>query len=161
MLRMNAGSCIVVGIETATAQHFDQVLTLLRHASLPTADLSAARSAEFLVAVEDGAVVGAIGMEVHSDAALLRSLVVEGGRRGSGVGTALVSAAEKSALASQVREIVLLTETAEKFFEQRGYRVIDRSAAPLAVQSAQEFKALCPQSAACMQKRLARSESPR
>ena len=150
----------MVTVETATAQHFDRVLTLLRHASLPTSDLSAARSAEFfLVAVEEDAVVGAIGMEVHGDVALLRSLVIEGGRRGSGIGTALVKAAETRTLANGIREVVLLTETAQKFFQHCGYQVIDRSSAPLAVQSAQEFKALCPQSATCMRKRLIQLES--
>ena len=149
----------MVTIETDTAQHFDRVLTLLRHASLPTSDLSAARSAEFLVAVEEDAVVGAIGMEVHGAVALLRSLVIEGGRRGSGIGTALVKAAETRTLANGIGKVVLLTETAQKFFEQNGYRVIDRFTAPLAVQSAQEFKTLCPRSATCMQKRLLRQLS--
>jgi amino-acid N-acetyltransferase len=48
----------------------------------------------------------------------------------------------------------LLTTTAETFFERRGYRRVDRSQAPLAIQSTSEFASLCPASSAFMIKQL-------
>jgi hypothetical protein len=49
---------------------------------------------------------------------------------------------------------VLLTQTAKRFFEHQGYRVIDRGEAPKDVQGSEEFRVLCPASATCMAKTL-------
>jgi amino-acid N-acetyltransferase len=49
---------------------------------------------------------------------------------------------------------VLLTQTAERFFSQRGYSRIDRASVPAPVQEASEFRSLCPASATCMSKAL-------
>jgi amino-acid N-acetyltransferase len=48
----------------------------------------------------------------------------------------------------------LLTTTAETFFERRGYRRVDRTEAPQAIQTTVEFASLCPASSAFMIKRL-------
>jgi amino-acid N-acetyltransferase len=45
---------------------------------------------------------------------------------------------------------VLLTQTAEVFFANRGYRRIGRADAPQAVQASAEFRSLCPASAVAM-----------
>ena len=53
-------------------------------------------------------------------------------------------------------ELILLTQTAQRFFEAQGYGVIERGNAPATVQESEEFKSLCPQSACCMSKRLSK-----
>jgi N-acetylglutamate synthase-like GNAT family acetyltransferase len=62
---------------------------LLDDAGLPTADISADDVSLHLATV-DGDPVGAGGLDVHGDAALLRSVVVAPARRGEGHGAAIV-----------------------------------------------------------------------
>jgi N-acetylglutamate synthase-like GNAT family acetyltransferase len=132
-----------------------EIRILLERHALPTADLGAARP-WFVVARDGAALLGAGGLEVHGATGLLRSIVVADGRRGSGLGRALVESVEAAARERGLRELVLLTETAHDFFARLGYADIDRADAPEAVRESAEFKALCPQSARCMLKRLDR-----
>jgi N-acetylglutamate synthase-like GNAT family acetyltransferase len=126
---------------------------LLESGKLPTRDLPESRP-DFLIAASDSGLVGAGGLEIHGDAGLLRSLVVAEDRRGTGLGRALVDAVEAAARRRGLRELVLLTETAHDFFARLGYADIARDEAPAAIRGSAEFRSLCPQSAACMRKRL-------
>jgi hypothetical protein len=62
-------------VRAASAAGYDQIVGLLRAAGLPIAGLQPSLP-NLLVAEESGHVVGAIGLEVYGDAALLRSAVV-------------------------------------------------------------------------------------
>jgi len=53
-----------------------------------------------------------------------------------------------------VRELYLLTTTAERFFATRGYAGIERERVPDTVRASAEFSALCPASAVVMRKAL-------
>lgn len=137
-----------------------RVLALLAAAGLPTSDLGPQDLAQFIVAqhvAQDGAasmVVGAVGVEVHGEAVLLRSLVVDPDWRGSGVGSALVSAAERRADQLSLTSLTLLTQTATEFFLDRGYLAIAREVAPASLQTTTEFTTLCPASSVCLHKAL-------
>ena len=131
----------------------EEIPALLEQAGLPVADLGSS-PVEFVVAVDDEAIVGTIGVERHGDAGLLRSLSVVPARRGTGLGRTLVHALERRAAELGLRELVLLTTTARDFFAQRGYVSIERDAAPEAVRRSAEFRSLCPASSTCMTKRL-------
>lgn len=100
--------------------------------------------------------IGAIGLERYADAALLRSAVVDSAWRGRGVGRALVDAAVQAASAKGVRELYLLTTTAEAFFSAMGFRIVARSEVPESVRHSIEFVSACPDSATAM----ARSVAP-
>jgi len=65
-----------------------------------------------------------------------------------------VAQAERFAQSRGVREIYLLTTTAQRFFERLGYARVPREAAPVAIQRTQEFSTLCPSGSAFMVKRL-------
>jgi len=82
-------------------------------------------------------------------------VVVSHERRGMGLGGAIVSELERVAREAKIARLILLTQTAAKFFAQRGYQVMERSAAPADVQGSEEFRSLCPSSAVCMTKELA------
>jgi amino-acid N-acetyltransferase len=138
-------------IRAARASEHGALAALLEASGLPASDLRASRVA-LLVAERDGAIAGVVGLERHGDAALLRSLAVFAGVRARGTGTALVRAVEAYAADQGVRELVLLTETAEPFFERRGYVRIARADAPAGLQTTSEFRRLCPASAVCMRK---------
>lgn len=124
------------------------------HALLSAADLSTTGVSgyldRFFVFEADGAVEGVGGLEPHGASALLRSLAVAPGQRGRGVGSALCDRLEAEAARRGVTHIYLLTETARRFFLNRGYVSLDRSDAPPEIASSDQFARLCPVSAALM-----------
>jgi len=139
--------------DTASAEELGAIRTLLEGAGLPTSDLDSARP-EFAVVREDGRVIAAGALQRFGSSALLRSVVVAEDRRGSGLGQMIVWELELLASATHISRLFLLTQTASEFFTRQGYRVIERSAVPEEVQSSEEFRSLCPNSAVCMAKSL-------
>jgi len=141
-------------VREAEGGDYEAIIALLDAARLPTRDLTAAAIEVFLVASDAHELLGAIALEDYGDVGLVRSLVVKPGRRGAGVGTALVAAVEQRARDAGIATLVLLTETAMNFFGALGYAMRQREHAPVAVQASSEFASVCPASAAYMEKRL-------
>jgi amino-acid N-acetyltransferase len=139
--------------DRASAEDLVAIRALLEDSGLPTSDLGSAQPV-FAVVREDGRVVAAGALQRFGSSALLRSVVVAKAYRGAGLGQAIVSELERLAQADRVKQLILLTETAAEFFAHRGYRVIERGAAPDAIQRSEEFRSLCPSSATCMAKSL-------
>lgn len=142
----------VVEVTAAVEADLAPALALLAANDLPSADV--ADHFEHFVIARDGAwLVGLAGMEVHGDAALLRSVCVADGVRGTGLGRRLCDEMEGRAAARGIRDLYLLTTTAQAFFASRDFDVIDRAEAPEAIRQTAEFRSLCPSSAICMRKR--------
>jgi UDP-N-acetylmuramate: L-alanyl-gamma-D-glutamyl-meso-diaminopimelate ligase len=94
----------------------------------------------FYLRSEDG-FVGAVALEVHGEDAILRSLVVDGEKRGVGYGWMLADTAVGQARLRGVRRIYLLTESASEFFAAKlGFRVVDRSTITGAVGKSPTFQ---------------------
>jgi amino-acid N-acetyltransferase len=144
-----------MNIRSATADDWSRIVTLLDSAGLPIADLDGTQVANFLVAYDGSVVTGAVAVESFGSAGLLRSLVVDAGFRGEGLGRRLTEAAELHAHRHRLTTLFLLSTTAASFFEQRGYVASDRLLAPAEVQNSAEFARLCPASAICLSKALA------
>ena len=140
-------------VRTAIARDAAGIRVLLELDGLPTADLVSSE-AEFVVACQGMRIIGAGALQRFGAAALLRSVVVEVGARGAGVGHLIVQELEQRARAADVTELILLTQTAKPFFERQNYRTIERASVPPAVQASEEFRSLCPESATCMAKTL-------
>ncbi|QDW66105.1 GNAT family N-acetyltransferase [Luteimonas granuli] len=140
-------------IHAPSAAETQSLHRLLQDAGLPVADLDHA-PVTFLVASDAQGLAGAVGIEVHNGAGLLRSLVVRDDLRGSGHGSRLVAACEGAAEALGLDSLTLLTLTAAPFFARRGYAVIARDDAPEALKQSAEFRSICPASATCMHKPL-------
>ena len=132
----------------------DAVRRLLGEAQLPTADLTEAHLESFLGRGTGAAPDAVVGLEIYPPVALLRSLAVKVDARGHGLGSALLADAERYARERDVKEIYLLTATAEEFFANAGYERVPRDSAPAAIRATQEFSSLCPASSALMRKRL-------
>ena len=139
-------------LRRATPEEWPIVETLLTGAKLP---LSGARDHfdDFILATTDR-IIGCIGLERYGEAGLLRSLVVASPYRGKGTGRELVEACLDHARASGVTTVVLLTETAEQFFQNLGFARVDRGEVPKSVHASAEFQGACPSSAVAMQRRL-------
>lgn len=125
---------------------------LLTSAGLLTEDIRDDRLGHFLVLRDGESVVGAIGIDLAEDSALLRSLVVAEPFRGCGLAKELVSAAESLARQKGVKTLYLLTTTAESFFTKYGYRSAPREDAPSAIAAMPQFSSLCPSTSAFMSK---------
>lgn len=107
----------------------------------------------FVVAEEDGDIVGVAGIEECGKAgehALLRSVAVSDAWRSKGLGRALVSRAIALAEENGAQALYLLTTTAESYFPSFGFKQTSRDAVPADISSTVEFKGACPASAIVM-----------
>jgi amino-acid N-acetyltransferase len=141
-------------LRTATRDDAEGIRVLLEHNGLPTSDLMSSQP-QFIVACEGKAIVATGALQFFGASALLRSVVVASGLRGTGLGRIVVEELERAARAAHITQLVLLTETAKEFFEHQGYRVLERRDVPQDVRESEEFRSLCPASATCMAKTLA------
>lgn len=141
---------------TATAHDVPRIVALLQASELPTSDIEDCRPN--FVLIEDGAeLLATAGVQQFGDVALLRSVAVRRDRQRDGLGSGLLSQLEQHAIALGIRELILLTQTAERFFARQGYSRVERAGVPEVIRATTEFRLLCPASAVCMSKRLTRS----
>jgi amino-acid N-acetyltransferase len=136
-------------IRRATPDDWPKIATLLVTADLPSAGAEAHLS-DFFLAFRDNILIGSAGLERYGDTVLLRSIAVAALERGHGVGQALVQQVLAYAASLGVRQVVLLTTTAEDFFVRFGFRPISRAEFPMASQASVEFQEICPASATGM-----------
>jgi amino-acid N-acetyltransferase len=137
----------------ATELNRDELIILLRSNNLPWEDLPTSLN-DFYAMVDEGKIVGLIGMERYAHYGLLRSMVVHPDYRNRLIAYKLVQALEQSAVKSGITAMYLLTETAEQYFSKRNYQVITRSEVPQALFQSSEFSHVCPVSATVMKKDL-------
>lgn len=143
--------CRCVSLRRAVHADHEAVTTLLRDSQLPT-DGVAEWLDQFWVAEHQGRVVGMAGMERYGDSGLLRSVAVTQEWRGTGIGRTLVDRVLEEGRAAGVREVYLLTTTAEHYFPRLGFGCVDRETVPAALQASAEFKGACPASAVVMRR---------
>jgi arsenate reductase (thioredoxin) len=142
-------------VRPASRGELPDIVQLLRSSDLPTQDVMTSPIL-FLVAVDGLQIVGCVGMELHADVALLRSLVVAPAWRGRGLSSQLMGAVLEHATRAGIREVFLLTTTAATLFARHGFVSIPRESAPESIRQTPEFASICPSSAAFMQRSLAR-----
>lgn len=129
-----------------------EVRALLSANQLPASDLHDGATVRLFGCVSDLHPRGVVGLEIHGEVALLRSLAVADAQRGGGLGAALVAHAERYAAGQGVATVYLLTTTAADFFLRLGYRHVPREDAPAAIAGTTQFSGLCPASSAFMAK---------
>ena len=137
-------------VRQATRADLADIEELLESASLPTPGV-AEHLRHFLVAENDGTVVGAIGLEIYGETALLRSAVVTSGLQRTGIGGLLYSRNVEQARRLGVRRLILLTNTAQEYFARKGFRLIDQKSITGPITTSVEFSGACPSHAACME----------
>ena len=138
-----------MNIRRARNSDLSAVESLLAASDLPT-DGVRANFAGFVVADDNGAIAGAIGLEKYGSVALLRSAVVAPDHRGTGVGRKLVEQLLERAEEAGVDELYLLTTTAEDYFPRFGFTRTTRATVPDAVKASAEFRGACPDTAVVM-----------
>lgn len=143
---------IDIRIRSGRASDLTAVRELLEGAQLPTSDLATAPGLQIWVAECGDELVGVIAIERYGSGGLLRSLAIAPEQRRHGLGRKLVAHIEEQARAVKIQQLVLLTQTAESFFRTLGYALADRQCVPEQLQQSEEFRSLCPATAACMMK---------
>ncbi len=108
----------------------------------------------FLVGEIEQEFCAAVGLEIYNSDALLRSFAVKENQRANGLGKLMYLAALDLAKKNGVRQVFILTETAERFFEKAGFKKLARESAPNSIKATSEFREICPASAAFMKLRL-------
>jgi len=141
------------GVTKASEAQRAAITALLKAEHLPAEDLPPSLD-HFFVVEQEGAVVGAIGLEAYGQVGLLRSMVVDKASRGQSLAAQLVTELERYAAALGLHTLYLLTETADQYFEKKGYERIHRAEVPEALKASTEFSHVCPASATVMKKAL-------
>ncbi len=128
----------------------DFIVSLLQTTKLPTESLAQDVTAFYVTENEDGP-TGIAGFEFYGDDALLRSVAVLPQMQRHGLGLRIVEFMLDEARRKNIRNVVLLTETARDFFLKKDFKVVDRSSVQNeAMKESSEFSFACPKSAVCM-----------
>jgi amino-acid N-acetyltransferase len=135
-------------IRAGEAEDVERARSLLEACGLPLGGFPEDLETMFIATSARG-LFGVAGLEVHGACGLLRSLAVAREARGQGLARDLCTKIESRAAELGLR-LFLLTETAERFFKNRGYEVVDRTGGPEEITSSREFSHLCPTSAVLM-----------
>jgi amino-acid N-acetyltransferase len=138
-----------VTVRRAVPGDLTSVLALLGASGLP-ADGVADAFESFHVVEVDERIAAVAGLEIHDRNGVLRSVAVDPAWQGRGWGARVTAAAVRAARDAGLRRLYLLTTTAPRYFPRFGFRVIDRAAAPHAIQNSIEFRETCPDSAIAM-----------
>jgi len=126
---------------------------LLTKANLPVEGVKKAIGL-FVVAENNGKVVGVAGVERCGDFGLLRSVAVDPAFKGRGVGAAMTEWLIADSEASGLHALYLLTTTAEDYFPSFGFEKTARDTVPAEIKQSSEFRDICPASATVMYRKL-------
>lgn len=140
----------VLRIEPAAESDLPVILDLLSKCELPEEGFKE-HLASALIARSGQAVIGSAALELYGSFALLRSVAVAPANRSKGLGKRLVASALELARQKSVERVFLLTMTAADYFPKFGFRPIERTRIPSAVQQSVEFTSACPASAVAME----------
>ena len=127
--------------------------SLLLSLSLPVEDLPA-DLANFTLAFDGSLMVGSAGVEPVGTLGLLRSVGVAESHRNLGMAGHLFNSSIDNARTKGIREIWMISNTADNYFERHGFERINRESTPAEIADTPQFKGLCPSTAVVMRKLL-------
>jgi amino-acid N-acetyltransferase len=135
-----------------TQNNFSTAIALLKENNLPVNDIT--DTVHLFVAYENDEFIGTAGIELLGNMGLLRSVCVAAGKRNSGAGHLLLQHIENYAVNNGIKNLYLLTTTAENYFDKKELKKIDRAAVPDKIKNTTEFSSPCPSEAVVMHKAL-------
>lgn len=128
----------------------DELRHFLKLNHLPHSDLKLQDSLYFIFRNHDSKLIGSGGLEFYNAAALLRSLAIDESCRGLSLGKQMLHDLLSEAIKAEMKEVYLLTETAQGFFIKNGFRDLPHNEAPALLQASTEFTHVCPSTAQCL-----------
>lgn len=132
-----------------SADDLNRVQALLRSNNLPFEDCGD-HLPNFIGIAQDNQIIAVGGFEHVGRFALLRSVAVDAQYRGLGLGSSLIQKILGHLTLLKVETVYILTETADQYFSQLGFKVLERDGLPVEIQTTQQFQTLCPASAIAM-----------
>ena len=145
---------------TASRKDLSAVRAILTSNGLPVEDVGE-HIEHFTLAKDGPTLLGVAGVEPLGDDGLLRSVCVSSDHRNRGIAGELCRRVESHSRDVGLKRLFLLTETANEYFERRGYTVCPRESVPPAVRDTAEFHSLCPSTAVCLTRSLDNRSFPR
>jgi len=147
-----AASLVPDGVVVGGARDADhaEVAALLAACELSTGGLADHFPGGYAVARRGDRLVGVAGLEVYGDAGLLRSVAIDHGERGAGLGVALTADRLVAARGGGLRAVYLLTTTAADYYARFGFVPYARAELPPAIARSPEVASICPASAVCL-----------
>jgi len=139
-------------VRTVTSDDLATIRRLLREAELPTDGLEEQFGPGYAAAMDEGAVIGAAGVERYGRFGLLRSVVVTPEARSRGAAELLVRDRLAWAGTEGLEAVYLLTTTAARYFGRLGFENVERDALPVEIRDSREFASLCPSTAVAMRR---------
>lgn len=136
-------------MRAATLEDLPTIFKLLETAKLPTAGVKD-HIQNFILEFSDQTLIACAGLEIHGQAGLLRSVVVNSSKCNNGIGSRLVKSILEHARTQQLSSIFLLTESAENYFPRFGFKRISRTEIPESLQASEELRGACPDTAVVM-----------
>jgi arsenite methyltransferase len=129
-------------IKNATVDDLAEIKELLIVSDLPIVGIDSNVN-DFIVA-DNGQIIGVIGTHYYETKALLRSFAVTSKLRKSGVGMALFQQLQKQLKSPNIKEVYLLTETAQEYFKRLGFYEINRDQMPSPLLEKSGLNQACP-----------------
>src|SRR5215212_6235039 len=126
-----------MNIVPLTQNNFSAAINLLKKNNLPTEDISDVT--KLFVLEDEQSVVGTIALEYSGAEGLLRILSVDEVKRNRHYGNELVDFIESYARQEGVKNLYLLTTTADTYFSKKDYKTVDRNSLPSYIIQTSEF----------------------
>lgn len=137
-------------LQLVVENDIDFIIEKLRENKLPTEDIIYKIKSLYIVEECDKK-IGIVGLEVLDEFGLMRSLcVIDSALRNKGYGRKMVSLIIELSKSKKIKELYLLTTTAEQFFSKLNFIKINRNEVPEKIKQIEEFNSLCPSIAVCM-----------
>jgi tRNA (guanine37-N1)-methyltransferase len=141
-------------VRAAAASDAPAAAALLERCDLPVGGLLHHFPGGYAVAEDEaGDVIGVAGIERYEDHGLLRSVAVDERWRGRGLAERLLSDRLSYAERAGIRDVYLLTTTAEKYFTRYRFERITREDLPPEVARSPEAAGICATTAVVMVRR--------
>ncbi len=138
-------------VQAAQPNDTAAIIILLQQNKLPATDVAEGQQ-QFWIIREEEKIAGVIGLEEYSKYGLLRSMATAEAYRNKGIATLLINKLFEYAQKQNLQTIYLLTETAEKYFNSKGFKKINRDDVASEIKQSKEFSHLCPSTAVVMKK---------
>ncbi len=142
-IQSDAPESPTTSIGPASGGDLDAIRRLLVAALLPSGDLGGPNQ-RFIVARQNGRVLGCAGLETFGEDGQLRSMAVHWTSRNAGLGSRLYGRLLFEALQAGVRNLYVVTTTAADFFARQGYRNVKPADVPPGVARSEEYVTFVP-----------------
>ncbi|HKJ33589.1 MAG TPA: GNAT family N-acetyltransferase [Balneolales bacterium] len=129
----------------------DQVKNFLSDHNLSTDGIEKAIT---LTARQHDEIVGVISLQINNQIGLLKSFFVINKMRSKGIGNKLYKRIINHANIQGIRQLYLITETADDYFYRMGFRHLAKNETPEIVKYSYDFMAKCCECARVMNKAL-------